>query len=41
MKEKIVKWYKMGLWTFDMVLNAVKKNILTEQEANEILKEEK
>lgn len=39
MKEKIIKWYKMGLWTSEMVLNAVKKNILTEEEANEILKE--
>lgn len=40
MKEKIIKWYKMGLWTSSMVLNAVKKNILTEEEANELLKEE-
>lgn len=39
MKEKIEKWYKQGLWSADMVLNAVKKGILTEDEAAEILKE--
>lgn len=38
MFEKITKWYKLGLWTRDMVLNAVKKDVLTEDEANEILK---
>ena len=37
MKEKISKWYKQGLWTAEMVLNAVKKGILTEAEASEIL----
>jgi hypothetical protein len=40
MKDKIAKWYKQGLWSADMVLNAVKKGILTEDEAAEILKEE-
>ena len=40
MKEKIAKWYKQGLWSADMVLNAVKKGILTDNEAAEILKEE-
>ena len=40
MKEKVIKWYNMGLWTSEMVLNSVKKNILTEKEANELLKEE-
>lgn len=38
MKEKIMKWFKQGLWTEQMVLNAVKKNVLTEDEANEILR---
>lgn len=38
MKDKILKWYKQGLWTEHMVLNAVSKNVLTEDEANEILK---
>lgn len=40
MKEKIIKWFKMGLWTEEMVLNAVAKNILTEEEANEIFNKE-
>lgn len=38
MKEKIMKWFKQGLWTEEMVKNAVDKGILTEDEANEILK---
>lgn len=37
MKEKIAKWYKQGLWTADMVQNAVDKGILTAEEAAEIL----
>ena len=37
MKEKIEKWYKQGLWTSDMVKNAVKKGVITEEEAAEIL----
>ena len=37
MKEKIAKWYKQGLWTAQMVQNAVKKGVLTADEAAEIL----
>lgn len=37
MKEKIAKWYHMGLWDEAKVRNAVVKGILTEDEANEIL----
>lgn len=37
MKEKIAKWFKLGLWTEEMIHNAVSKNVLTEDEANEIL----
>ena len=37
MREKIARWYAQGLWTADMVLNAVKKGVLTEGEAGEIL----
>lgn len=37
MKEKIAKWYKQGLWTEEMVRNAVVKNVLTEEEMNEII----
>ena len=37
MKEKITKWYKQGLWTEEMVMNAVAKGVLTEEEAAEIM----
>ena len=37
MKEKIEKWYKQGLWTAQMVQNAVTKGKLTADEAAEIL----
>lgn len=40
MYEKIKKWYKQGLWTEAMVLNAVAKNVITEDQANEILNKE-
>ena len=39
MKDKILKWYKQGLWTEEMVRNAVVKNVLTEEEMEEILEE--
>lgn len=37
MKGKIAKWYEWGLWTKEMVLNAVRRKILTGDEASEIL----
>lgn len=37
MKEKIALWYAQGLWTAAMVQNAVQKNVLTQEEADEIL----
>ena len=37
MYEKIKRWYKQGLWTAAMVQNAVKKGVLTADEAAEIL----
>lgn len=37
MKEKIERWYHMGLWTEEMVRNAVNKGVLTAEEAEEIL----
>lgn len=40
MFERIKKWYKQGLWTEEMVMNAVQKGIVTEEEANEILGKE-
>ena len=38
MKEKIAKWYKLGLWTEEMVRCSVDKGVITEDEAAEILK---
>ena len=38
MKEKIAKWYSQGLWTIEMVQNAVQKGILTEEDLKEITK---
>lgn len=37
MKEKIARWYKLGLWTVKMIQDAVVKGKLTEDEASEIL----
>ena len=37
MKEKIKKWYEQGLWTAEMVRNAVIKGKLTEEEYREIV----
>ncbi len=41
MREKIERWYAQGLWSRDMVRSAVKKGVLTEGEAAEILGEKK
>lgn len=40
MKEKIAKWYAQGLWTADMVRNAVKKGILSARDYEEITGEQ-
>lgn len=40
MKDKIAKWYAQGLWTEDMVRQAVEKGVITETEAEEILNSE-
>ena len=37
MFERIKKWYSMGLWTEEMVQNAVDKGVITEEEYDEIL----
>ena len=37
MFEKIMKWHKQGLWTDNMVNNAVIKGVITEEQAKEIL----
>ena len=39
MKEKIKRWYGQGLWTAEMVRNAVIKGKLTEDEYREIVGE--
>lgn len=39
MKEKIKKWYEQGLWTAEMVRNALVKGKLTEDEYREIVGE--
>ena len=41
MKEKIMKWYKMGLWTEEMVRNAYAKGILTSDDLAEIMETKK
>ena len=39
MKEKILKWYKMKLWTKEMVEKAAEKGVITISDVEEILKE--
>lgn len=36
MKAKIAKWYKQGLWTKEMVANAVEKKVITAADYEEI-----
>lgn len=36
MRERIATWYKLGLWTKDMVRSAVAKGKLTATEYTEI-----
>lgn len=37
MKEKISKWFRMGLWSEAMVRSAVEKGVITQTEYDEIL----
>ena len=39
MKERIMKWYKLGLWTETMIQDAVDKGVITEDDMAEILGE--
>jgi uncharacterized XkdX family phage protein len=39
MKDKIKRWYNLGLWTEEMVMNAVDKGLITREQAAEILGE--
>ena len=36
MKEKIAKWYKQGLWTINMVRNAVIKEKISIEDFEDI-----
>ena len=40
MFEKIKKWFSQGLWTEDMVLDAIGKGAITHEQADRILKRE-
>lgn len=37
MKEKIARWYRQGLWTAEMVQNAVSKGLITQDDYKEIV----
>ena len=37
MYDKILKWYKQGLWSESMVRNAFAKKVITEEQMNRIL----
>lgn len=39
MYEKIAKWYNQGLWSDEMVQVAVQKGIITQKQANKIVKQ--
>lgn len=40
MKDRIAKWYRQGLWTKEMVYNAVKKGVITSEDYKEITGED-
>lgn len=40
MFERIKRWYKLGLWSVEKVLDAQAKGVLTEEEVSSILKED-
>lgn len=37
MYKRIKKFYKLGLWTEEMVNNAVSKGVITQEEAENII----
>lgn len=41
MRDKIARWYAQGLWTEEMIRQAVEKGVITVAEAEEILGEKK
>lgn len=40
MKDRIAKWYRMGLWSAENVKDAAAKGILTAEDVLEILGQE-
>lgn len=40
MFEKIKRWYFLGLWSKQMMQDAVDRNVITAEEAKNITKEE-
>ena len=40
MKNKISKWYKQGLWSAEMVANAVSKGVISAEDYAEITGED-
>ena len=40
MYKKIKKWYFLNLWTKQMVLDAVRKNVITAEDAKTITEDE-
>lgn len=39
MRDKIEKWYRLGLWTRDMVASAADKGLICAEEYEEIVGE--
>jgi hypothetical protein len=37
MADKIAKWYKLGLWTADMVQTAAKRGVISQEQADTII----
>ena len=35
--EKLKKWYKFNFWTKEMILDAVEKCVISQEEAEEII----
>lgn len=40
MSDKIKRWYAQGLWTAEMVQTAATKGVITQAQADEIVREE-
>ena len=40
MKNKLKKWYELNLWSISMIMEAVKKQLITKEEYKEITGED-